>query len=186
MNTTKVKIKGVTPLIMHSGRLADPIDPATLALSKLTSKKTKTVEDHKAISKCEWHGSLYVDENEKPCLPGEVIEACLVDGAKRYKLGKAAKGGIIVAGNYALKFDGPKTIEKLWENGGYLKRAGVRVGNSRVIRSRPIFPEWSVEFEVMWDPDFIKDKDQLFDIVASAGQAGMCDWRPKYGRFEVV
>lgn len=186
MKTTSFQIKGLTPLIMHSGRLADPIDPASIALAKLTSKRQKTIDDHKAIGKCEWYGSLYVDKDQKPCLPGEVIEACLADGAKRYKLGKVAKGGIIVAGDFPLEFRGPKTIDELWEHGGYMKRAGVKVGQARVIRTRPIFPEWAVRFDVLWDPSLVKDADQLHEIVVSAGQSGMCDWRPKFGRFEVV
>jgi hypothetical protein len=186
MKTTTVKIRGLTPLIMHNGRLADPLDPATQALARLTSKRKKTEEDHREVGKVEWHGSLYVDEKGRPCLPGEVIEAALVEGAKRFKLGKVAKGGIVVDGNYALEYDGPKTADKLWAHGGFLKRAGVKVGTSRVIRSRPIFPEWAVAFEVLWDPTLVKDEDQIIEIAESAGMTGIGDWRPKFGRFEVV
>ena len=186
MNTTAITIRGLTPLLMHNGRLADPIDPAAEALAKLTGKRKKTREDHLAVSKCEWYGSLYVDEKGAPCLPGEVIEAALVEGAKKFKLGKVAKGGIIVFGNFALEYEGPKNVDKLWAAGGHLKRAGVKVGMARVIRSRPIFPEWSVSFDVQWDPSLVKDEDQIFEIASSAGLTGIGDWRPKFGRFEVV
>src|SRR5690606_22236343 len=108
---------------------------ATQALARLTSKRKKTIDDHKAIGKCEWYGGLYVDDDGLPCLPGEVIEACLVEGAKKYKLGKVAKGGLVVDGNFKLVYDGPKSVDGLWEHGGFLKRAGVKVGTSRVIRS---------------------------------------------------
>lgn len=186
MKTTTITIKGLTPLIMHNGQLADPLNDATQALARLTSKRKKTVDDHKAISKCEWYGGLYVNEDGAPCLPGEVIEAALVEGAKKYKLGKVAKGGLIVIGNYALDYDGPKTADKLWDHGGYLKRAGVKVGMARVIRSRPIFPQWSCTFDVEWDPALVKDEQQVFEIAESAGMSGVCEWRPKFGRFEVV
>lgn len=186
MNVTKIKIQGLTPLIMHNGQLADPLNEATQALSRLTSKRKKTIDDHKAIGKVEWHGGLYVDAKKAPCLPGEVIEAALVEGAKKYKLGKAAKGGIVVYGNFALEYDGPKNIDKLWEHGGFLKRAGVKVGTSRVIRSRPIFPEWACAFEVQWDPEIIKDEEQVIEIVEAAGQSGICEWRPKFGRFQIA
>lgn len=185
MNTSEFTITGLTPLLMHSGRLADPLDPATQALAKLTSKRNKTEADHKALSECEWYGSLYVDESGAPCLPGEVIEAALVEGAKRYKLGKVAKGGLVVEGNFALKYDGPKTTAKLWAHGGFTKRAAVKVGQARVIRTRPIFPKWSCTFDVLWDPLLVKDEDQLGEIVTSAGLTGIGDWRPKFGRFEV-
>lgn len=186
MQQTEITIRGVTPLIMHNGRLSDPLNDNTQALARLTSKRNKTLDDHKAVSKCEWTGSLYVDEHEHPCLPGEVIEAALVEGAKKYKLGKAAKGGLIVAGDFPLKYDGPKNIDKLWADGGYLKRASVKVGPSRVIRSRPIFPKWAVTFVVEWDPMVIKDETTIFEIADAAGQSGIGDWRPKYGRFNRV
>ena len=185
MNMTRVSIRGLTPLIMHSGRLADPCDPATIALARLTGKRKKTIDDHKAISECEWRGGMYVDDGGRPCLPGEVIEAALVEGAKKFKLGKVAKGGIIVYGDFALEFDGPKTVDALWSHGGFLKRAGVKVGMARVIRSRPIFSGWSCSFDVQWDPELLRDEDQVMEIVASAGQSGICEWRPKFGRFEV-
>lgn len=186
MKVTTIRIRGLTPLIMHSGRLADPLDEATQLLAKLTSKRQKTLDDHRAISKCEWTGSLYLDDDSEPCLPGEVIEACLVDGAKRYKLGKVAKGGIVVAGNYKLEYDGPHTVAAMWSHGGYLKRSGVKVQSSRVIRSRPIFQKWETQFAVHWDPSLVKDEDQLMEIAESAGMSGVGDWRPKFGRFEVL
>jgi len=185
MKTTEIKIRGLTPLIMHNGRLSDPLDENTQALARLTSKRNKTLDDHRAVSKCEWYGGLYVDADGAPCLPGEVIEACLVEGAKKYKLGKAAKGGVIVEGNYALKFKGPKDPDKLWADGAYLKRASVKIGTNRVIRSRPIFAEWAVEFDVQWDPKIIKDETTVLEIVDAAGQSGIGDWRPKFGRFEI-
>jgi hypothetical protein len=186
MKTTTLKIRGLTPLLMHNGQLADPLNEHTLALAKLTKKRNKTIEDHKEVSRCEWYGSLYLDEDGRPCLPGEVLEAALVEGAKRFKLGKVAKGGIVVADAGRLDYDGPKTADDLWEHGGFLKRAGVKVTTSRVIRSRPIFPEWSCTFDVQWDPLLVKDADQIAEIAESAGLTGVGDWRPKYGRFEVL
>lgn len=186
MNTTTITIKGLTPLIMHNGQLADPLNAATKALSRLTSKKKKTDDDHLEVRKCEWYGGLYVDEKGAPCLPGEVIEAALVEGAKKFKLGKMTKGGVIVFGNFALEYEGPKSIDKLWSHGGFLKCAGVKIQGKRIIRSRPIFPAWSCTFDVQWDPSLVKDEEQLMEIAESAGQTGIGDWRPKYGRFEVV
>lgn len=186
MKKTTIRISGLTPLIMHSGRLADPLDPATQTLARLTSKRKKTIEDHKAVSKAEWYGGIYVDDTGYPCLPGEVLEAALVEGAKKDKLGKVAKGGIVVADNYRLIYEGPKTVDGLWEHGGFLKRAGVKVGMARVIRSRPIFPKWGCQFDVLWDPSLVKDEEQVIQIAANAGQSGIGDWRPKFGRFEVL
>jgi hypothetical protein len=186
MKTTAVTIRGLTALIMHNGQLADPLNAASLSLSKLTKKKDKTEADHLAIRKCEWYGGLYVDEKQRPCLPGEVLEALAVEGAKRLKLGKVAKGAIIIDGNFAIDYPGPKSPDALWADGGYVKLAGVRNKQNRVIRARPIFPKWECTFDVQWDPEMIKNEDELFDIFENAASVGVGDWRPKFGRFEVV
>ena len=41
----KLKITGTRRLIMHAGRLADPLDPITKNLAKLTAKRAKTEAD---------------------------------------------------------------------------------------------------------------------------------------------
>jgi len=187
MNTTTIKIIGITPLIMHNGQLADPLNAATKALAALTSKRNKTDEDHLAVRKCEWYGSIYVNAVGAPCLPGEVLEAALIEGARKYKLGKSAEKGVVVANDYAIEYDGPKTADGLWAAGGFIKTAGVKVNNgrSRIIRSRPIFPQWACTFDVHWDTAYISNEDKLFEVVKAAGMNGIGDWRPKFGRFEI-
>lgn len=188
MNTTNVKFKGLTPLLMHNGCLADPLNPVVKELSALVkkAKKSKTDADQIAVRRAEWYGSLYVNSDNRVCLPGEILEACLVEGAKRYRLGKAARGGLIVPDDAVLDYDGPKSIDKLWDHGGFVKLAGVRIGQNRVIRSRPVFPVWSVSFDAMWDPELIKDAAEFRSILESAGLTGIGDWRPKFGRFQIV
>lgn len=186
LQTTTVTIRGLTPLIMHNGNLADPLHESSIALAKLSGKRNKTLEDHRQLSKVEWYGGLYVNEKGQPCLPGEVIEAAIAEGAKKTKRGKDAKAGVVVFGDFDLEYDGPKSADALWKHGGFLKRAGVRVKQSRVIRSRPMFPQWSVTFDVQWDATIIKSESDVMDIIADAGRVGIGDWRPKFGRFEVV
>src|SRR3990172_2631521 len=130
---------------MHNGQTVDSMNEKAKELSALVkrSKKSKTDADQIAARRCEWEAGLYVTEDGAPCLPGEVVEACLTEGARRCRLGKSAKGGIIVADDTPLEYSGPKTIKELWEHGGFIKIAAVRVGTARLIRTRPIFPVWS-------------------------------------------
>jgi hypothetical protein len=53
-----LRLVGVGPMLMHSSRLADPLDPQSKALSKVTSKRHKTDADHHRIAELEWFGSL--------------------------------------------------------------------------------------------------------------------------------
>ncbi len=66
---------------MHCGRLADPLDPITEDLSRLTSKRMKTEADHEEIGKVEWFGSLWLHDGT-PCIPAEALMATFVAAAK--------------------------------------------------------------------------------------------------------
>ena len=48
---------------MHRGELASPFDPAGREISKLSSKRKKTPDDHWALAKAEWYGSLYLKKS---------------------------------------------------------------------------------------------------------------------------
>lgn len=180
------KIKGDAPLIVHSGVLADPLSPEAQAVKDISSKRKKTEDDLHELSKREWRGSLYTDLNGAPCIPTEVLDACIKSGAKVNKLGKQVEAGAFVLGeSVPIEYNGPKSPEAMWDDGRFTHKAGVKVGQARVIRTRPIFRDWSLTFTVQ-SADDVVDKQQIIDAVNNAGRLkGLCDWRPKYGRFSV-
>ena len=47
----RVRLTGERPLLMHSSRLADPLDPIKVDLDRLTKKRDKTLADHEQIAK---------------------------------------------------------------------------------------------------------------------------------------
>lgn len=69
---------------------------------------------------------------------------------------------------------------------------GVAIGASihklpdpRVMRTRPIFRSWSCAVDIDFLPDQINQRD-IVEFVEVAGRIiGLCDWRPKFGRFEI-
>lgn len=182
--TLKFKIAGVSPLITHNGQLADPLNEFSRAIKRISSKRPKTDADHEEIARLEWYGSLYLDGG-KPCLPGHVLEAALANAAKASKRGKLAQAGVICPSNYPIHYKGEADIDTLWAGGKHKFVAIVRVGNARVVRTRPMFEDWSCEFDVIYDPDVVNDRD-VREFVKIAGDKGLCEWRPKYGRYEVV
>ena len=48
-----VRITGRAPLLMRNGRMADPLDEASIALARVTAKRAKTAADHCRISAIE-------------------------------------------------------------------------------------------------------------------------------------
>jgi hypothetical protein len=60
-----------------------------------------------------------------------------------------------------------------------------KAGTSRVIRTRPIFREWSAELVVKFLPSLLNEKDVRSFLVTAGEQIGLLDWRPRFGRFSV-
>ncbi len=66
---------------------------------------------------------------------------------------------------------------------------GVRVGGSRLLRTRARFDQWAATILVEVDPELV-DRDQLLRWLDIGGRrVGVGDWRPEksgqYGRYEV-
>jgi hypothetical protein len=184
--TVQFQIEGVAPLLMHNGQLADPMNKFAKALKKVSSKKKKTDEDYEELARHEFMGGLYVNEEGHPVIPGEVLEATISSGAKNTKKGKVAKSAIIVDGNFPVIYEGPKTAEKLFEDDNFRHVCGVKVGQARVMRTRPKFNKWAVKFTVHYLPDVL-DEREIATFVEDAGRIyGLCDGRPRFGRFNVV
>jgi len=54
------------------------------------------------------------------------------------------------------------------------------------MRTRPIFKEWSIHAKFQYEDGQV-NKHQVDTAVIKAGElVGLCDWRPRYGRFSVV
>jgi len=184
--TIDFHVRGVAPLLMHNGQLANPMNSIAKAMKAITSKRKKTDEDYAALANLEFMGGLYTDEQKRPVLPGEVIEGTIVAGAKKTKKGKDAKSAIIVDGNFPLIYDGPKTADGLCGEERFRYVAGVVVGQSRIMRTRPMFKTWECKFTVHYLDDVLNPQE-VTDFVETAGRvAGFGDGRPRFGRFEVV
>lgn len=184
--TIKCRITGVAPLLMHNAQLADPLNRFTRAIKEITAKgRKKTDTDLENLSKLEFMGGLYLDEKGHPAIPGECIEGMIRDGARKSRKGKDAQCGIISDGVWALSYDGPKDAEKLWLDERFRDYRGCGVNNSRVMRMRPKFPVWSLSFDISFQPE-VANRSDIEKWLSDAGQfVGLCDFRPRFGRFEV-
>lgn len=182
LNEIKYRLTGVFPLLMHNGQLADPMNKWAKELSKYAKGKSKDLIEARRI---EFLGSLYLDDKKRPCLTADMVYSCIIEGAKARKMGKAAKAAVVEAApTFALEYDGPKDPIKLFEHGEFGDYRGVRVGNARVMRSRPIFRGWSAEIAVLLN-DGLMSLDELDLAVERAGLAcGLGDYRPRFGRFK--
>lgn len=177
---------GGSSLVMHNERLADPLDPHTRAIGKLTKKRGKTEADHMEIARLEFHGGMYTNGNG-PCLPAWNILRCLQDGAKRHKRGLDVLRGVYPLTDHAdVVYDGPRDPDEMWKDGGFALRKTVGVQRSRTMRTRPIFTDWQAALLIEVDP-VVFDVDTLANLWREAGvYAGLGEMRPVYGRFQAT
>lgn len=180
----RLTLTGTAPLLMHNARLADPLDPVTKALKKVTGKRQKTDDDHEEIARLEHAGSLYLDPDAGPYLPGQNVERALVDAARITKQGvKVQRGVFITTDINPLGYRGPRDADGLWADENYRHMASVKVQQARTMRCRPMFREWTVEADGILDPSVL-DLEVLETIAVTGGQMiGLGDWRPRFGRF---
>lgn len=182
----RLTLDSLTPLLMHNARLSDPLDVITKQLRGVSSKRTKTEDDQAEMARIEFEGGMYFDEIAGPYVPGVNVHRCLVEGAKLNKLGRHVERGVIVQNDVcALAYDGPRTIEELWEDKNFVSRLSVGVTTSRVMRTRPQFRKWALEVDLLVDTGQL-DLNQFTEIAEKAGSyIGIGDYRPRFGRFSV-
>ena len=188
MQSIKLKLTGIgAGLLMHSDAGLDPLHPIQREIKKITSRGTKnrTEDDIAELQRLEFVMGLYYSDEIGPYLPAAVIEAGIRDGAKARKLGKETTRSILISTDRVpLEYEGPRDLKGLWRAKFYDTRS-VKVGQSRVLRTRPHFAEWSATFDLMYDAEHI-DRDVALWCVQNAGaRIGLGDYRPRFGRFEV-
>ena len=180
----KIRIIGVSPLLFHNGQLADPLNSHAKAIAQLASKRKKTEADHKKMADLEFIGSLYLSAGV-PCIPAEMMEAALVRAATQEKRSAKAKAGLVIRQDLLLQYGGSKDISVLCSDPKFRLRCGVRIGTSRVMRTRPKFSDWAADFTVEFVPTLLNEEDVRSFLSTAGAQIGIGAWRPRFGRFSI-
>jgi hypothetical protein len=182
----KVEIEGDGGIVLHNGQTANPLNPYAKAIKQISSKRKKVDADHEQMAELEWEAGLYLDDDKRVNLPGYVIEACIVNGAKRTKDGQTAKTCLFVDGDADFFVEGSQVkLDDIKSNPKYQLAVPVKVQTSRVMRTRPMFKNWSASFTLHLMKD-VANTNTVKGWVENAGSlVGLCDWRPRYGRFRV-
>lgn len=185
MKSLRVTITGISPLLMHSDRFANPLDSMTKAHKLLTSKRTKTDEDHIAIARSEFIGSCYWRADTGFYIPGQNLDASLRDGAKLQKLGKKFTQAVqVLEDRLVLKESLPKTPQELWELDDHRDVRGVKVSTSKLMRYRPVFNQWSVDATIVINDRVLEERDVLKALDDAGQLVGIGDYRPRFGKFK--
>lgn len=180
----QLDITGTAPLLMHNARLSNPLDELARAMKKVSAKRSKSEDDYLELARLEFLGGLYANP-VGPYIPADNIFRCLVDAGRKRKLGvKVTSGVIVTTDENPLAYKGPREPDELWRDGNFMLQASAKVGQQRIIRTRPRFINWATSAMLYLDTEVL-DFDDLTQLVDISGRLiGLGDWRPRYGRFE--
>lgn len=193
METIRLRLKGIAPLLMHNNRLADPLNPYVQALKPLTAKKKKTDANLVEIGRIEWEGGLYINDG-LIALPARVFWGNFYAGARKTNNGPKWKSGGEIDGEFfelhykgvKAKLNGSKGIPNPELDGFYEKhhyRCLEKVQRNTIPRVRPIFEDWHTDVDFFYD-EKILNAATFLEIAGDAGDCGLCERRPRLGRYE--
>ena len=187
MKKLRITLKGLTPLLMHSCEGVNPLHPITKELKKYTSKRQKTEEDLSTISDLEWENGLYYNDEVGVYIPAECVEASFINGAKPNKKGSdIQKYCNVVDMCIPLDYGCNKSKDDLKKDMSYRDVRAVNVQRAKVVRTRPRFNNWKITFTYVYDETKI-DLDTIVQSIEYAGSyIGLCDYRPRYGKFSAL
>lgn len=165
-----------------------------LSVSK-TEKTKQEKEDPIEVERREWREKTYYGADGMLYIPGENIHECMKGGAQYWgqKIPGAGNktytdliSSAVIAENLPLgvQKDGSELIpfgKAVNGNPSKGKKSG-----AKVYRIRPLLRPWGGTFIInVFDARL--SEPVLKTILAFAGAfRGLCDWRPTYGRFELV
>ena len=192
METMNIRFNGTTALLMHSVAIAiNPTHPLSIAIKKNQSITAKKRTDEHAIElmRLKWMQSIYHDDQIGPFIPAENVEATIRMAAQKRRKGKDVTCGLFVSPDrIPLIFDGPRDIDSLYADERFRDVRNARIPSSKaaILVSRPRFNHWRIDFSLEYDPEIL-NRHEIADFCTYAGvYVGLCDYRPRYGRFESV
>jgi len=167
----RVRIKGTCDYLQHKRPLEE----------EDTSKRSGEVDHSK-----DWETAVYSDSETGCYIPSKQIRASLVKGAVNFQIKGKGKKTFKDLVNATVEID-PDKVPLGKKEPDYVHKEFVKVQRSQILRSRPAFKKgWEAEFTLLvldeqMQPDMLKE---ILDY--SGGFVGIGDWRPHFGRFEVV
>ncbi len=179
-----IRVEGKSPLLLHRFT-----DAAQMAATNGTRSNITTAREPRE----EAESHLYVGEDGTLIVPSPNMFRCIIDAGKFHKVGKSkmttVKSSLIPA---ALLIDPADGIPILHDKPWTVDTRPIRIpaNGSRILRHRPCFHDWALEFTLTLDTDIISH-NTLRDVVDDAGnKIGLGDFRPDtkgpFGRFVVT
>lgn len=172
METYKVKIVGIKPLLVHS--------PAGMISNQPKLRRGEHLEP-----KVEAETYLYKNAEGKPCIPAANVKACIRDAGRNYRVSgrRSSTFSSMIRAGIDIS---PPMITIISSENWTVDARSVVIQRQRIIRARPRFDSWTLQFEINNYDTTIIPADILKRILIDAGKYyGLGDFRPEFGLFKV-
>ena len=165
-----VKIEGVRPLLMHA--------PTGIG------DKPRLRRGEHLDPKVEAESYLYKDPEGRVVIPSVNVKACIREAGRNYRVrGRNTTFAAMIRAAIDVR---PYPYIPLVHKGWVVDIRPVVVQRNRILRARPRFDEWGLEFHVVNSDPTVIHADTLKRILVDAGRYyGLGDFRPEFGLFEV-
>ena len=166
----EVKIVGIAPLLMHA--------PTGIG------DKPKLRRGEHLDPEVEAESYLYRDPEGRIVIPAVNLKACIREAGRNYKVsGRRTTFAAMIRAGIDIE---PSPYVPLIHTGWEVDVRPVVVQRNRIMRARPRFDEWALEFQIVNKDPTIIHSDTLKRILVDAGKYyGLGDFRPEFGRFRV-
>jgi hypothetical protein len=182
VETASIKIKGLSPLIMHRWSEKARKEMLDKQMKKTVKKEAKSPEE-------QYEASVYKLDDDRLGFPADAFKKAMIRGAKQIGLVMTdARTSFFIHGEYCTRDD----RELVPITGEVRPREDmVRIGMGTAdIRFRGQITQWEAELNISYNAS-ITSFDQIVNMLHAAGYGvGVGEWRPEkdgtFGRFEVV
>lgn len=184
-----VKVTGNSPILMANPQCVDRFNPFTREIARINAKKTRrTDEDYKMLADLEVRSKVHWDGDLGVFVPSTWLTAALCKNAFTLKkISKDKIRGSVFPVESKIKLiyssmDRVKTLDDVVGNPEFRYNMNVKQGQVRIMKSMPIFKNWSFEAELEFENTQVDPTDLKAILEYSAKYGGFGDFRPTFGR----
>jgi hypothetical protein len=181
LETIKVPIEGLTPLIVHNW---NEKTKKQMLDKQMAGKNAPKAKKEPKDPDADYKASLYLLPNGEPGFPASAFKAAIVGACRMFD------GLPMVLAKTIIRVNG----DLIPIVGEHRKREDMVRLESGVadIRYRAEFPKWSAVLPITYNANILKIQD-ILSLVNAAGMAGIGEWRPSaphvnsgtFGTFQV-
>lgn len=173
--SVEVTIEGVAPILFHRWN-CESVESKSKAKKGSAEKKSDDTESY-----------VYRNDKGEICIPGEYLRGAIIGAAKFQQDPRSPRKSAADLFKAAIVSLTPLASlgSKDWD---YLDKRRVTIQRNAITRSRPAMKEgWKATFVLMVNlPEYV-DHHLLNSTIQQAGRLiGLADFRPSFGRFNVV